>query len=430
MSLNIKVNHVRKSRIFHAGDQISGIVVATGPIDENATVVKIKFKGKSQTLIKQHAGEGTQHYPDKVKFFKVVKVLFSGACKIEEGASTSWPFAFQLPLYTEPEGGNPDIVYSRDLNAPYAKGRHPLPPTFSASGYKDSAGYKATVSYELHAELRRSALFSRSLRKSGNLPVTQCRTQTDGDDPDPQMTTLCQNFTHATSRLLPDHAAQSRSLHEWFTDKFTSKAPSVSFSLSARGPTTLVEGQAVPMEVCLTLDSAVSTAPSPPEFRLISVDYSLKEHTYVRGQTMFKRWGYTVEPSSVVLSKRLISETATTATVLKSDEVLDLGTMHNVTLAESKLIPTFNSYSICRHYAAHLKVKVACAGKEFVAKFKWKPVVILPKEVEMPEGGDGDPMEELSRASSMGVLSFGAKAEIGAGMVEAIADGFAELEFD
>lgn len=430
MSLNIKVNHVRKSKVFHAGDQISGVVVATGPIDEDATAVEIKFKGKSQTVIKEHAGEGTRRYPDKVKFFKVVKVLFSGACKIEEGSSTSWPFTFQLPLYTEPEEGNPDIVYSRDLKAPFAKGPHPLPPTFSVSGWhKNGASYKAIVSYELRAQLRRSAFFSRSLRKSGNLPVTQCRSQADGDDPDPQITTLCQNFTHATSRLLPDHAAQSRSLHEWFSDKFTSKAPSVSFSLSARAPTTLVEGQAIPIELCFTLNAAESTAPSPPEFRLISADYSLKEHTYVRGRTLFKRWDSTVEPSSVVFSRQLLSETATTAPVLKSDQVLDLGTMHNVNLAESKLIPTFNSYSICRHYAAHVTVKVACAGKEFVAKFKWKPVVLLPQEVEMPESEDGDPFQDLSPASSISVLNFGAAAKVGAGIVEAVVEGLTDLDF-
>ena len=427
MSLNIKVNHVRKSRVFHGGDQISGVVVATGPINEDVTIVKIKFKGKSHTLIKQPNGHSTSQYSDKAKFFSVVKVLFRGACKIEKGSSASWPFAFQLPLGTEPEKGNPDIIYSRNLSALYAKESHPLPPTISASGNKRGSNYKAFISYELRAELRRSAIFSRSLRKSGNLPVTQCRTQADGDSPDLQMTTHRQSFTHATSRLLPDHAAQSRSLREWVSDTFTSKAPSVSFSLSARSPMTLIEGQAIPIELCFIFDPARSTAPSPPEFKLVSADYLFKEYTHIRGRTLMKRHDVTVEPSSVVLSRHLVFETATTRTLLKSNEVIDIGATHKVALPDSKLIPTFNSYSICRSYGAHLTIKMACVGKQFVVKFKWEPVVLPPQEVEAPESEDGDDMKALSRASSMSVLSFGGAVDIGVGIVGAVAEGLGAL---
>lgn len=201
----------------------------------------------------------------------------------------------------------------------YAQGPHSLPPTISVSGNKRGARYKPFISYEPRAELRRSAMYSRSLRKSGNLPVTQCRAQADEDHPDAQMTTQRQHFTHATSRLLPDHAPQPRSLRELVSDRFTSKAPSVSSTLSARSPKTLIEGQAIPIELCLIFDLARSTTPSPSEFSLISADYTFKEYTYIRGRTMMKRHDATVEPSTVVLTRHFLFETATTRTVLKSN---------------------------------------------------------------------------------------------------------------
>lgn len=221
MSLNIQVNHIRKSEVFHGGDKISGTVVATGPINEDTTIIQIKFKCKSQTRIKQSNGQHKTTYTDKVKFFKVIKILFRGACKIEIGSSTSWSFSFQLPLLAEP---TPDIVYSTTWNSPYAKAAHPLPPSISVSGSKRLREYKASISYELHAELQRNGLLSSTLRKAGALPVTQRRALAEVD-PDPQMKTLRQDFRHATSRLLPNHESKARSLREWASDTFTSKAP-------------------------------------------------------------------------------------------------------------------------------------------------------------------------------------------------------------
>ena len=423
MSLNIRVNHVRKNQVFHAGDRISGIVVATGPINEDETVVELIFKGKSKTLIKQHNGESTSHYKHKVKFFRMAEVLLRGACKLESDASTAWPFTFELPRYTESGNGNPNIVYSRKANAPYAKSPHLLPPSMSVSGKKRGKACKALISYELRVSLRRSRLFSRSLRQSGSLPVVQCRSRADVDPPDPRMTTYHRAFSHATSRLLPDHASRSRSPREWISDIFTSKAPKVSFSLSARSPRILIEGQAIPIELCLVFDSANSTVSSVPEFKLARVDYEFKEYTNVRALTGFRRLDVTMEPSEIVLRRHLPLMTTTS---LKDNEVVDIGAICNVGLLGVHLIPTFNSYSICRSYKAKLIVRVACAGKQFAATFQWKPVVVLPAEVDLPleeEEERGDQVKELGKATSTGVLDFGDAADVGIGIFEAVAEG-------
>lgn len=422
MSLNIKVDHVRKSKVFHGGDQISGFVLATGPINDNVVVVTVKFKGKSQTLIKRSNGQTTLRYADKVKFFRVVKVVYQGACNVEKGSSISWPFTFQLPERTEPDGGNPNIIYSRNMSALFAKETHPLPPSISVSGSKKGSQYKAFISYELHAELQRSARFSSTLRRSGNLPVVLCRLGSDDDTPDSQMTIRQKYFDHATSRLLPDHAQQARSLREWASDTFTSKAPRVVFSLSATCPMTLIEGEVIPIELCLVVDSAKSTVACPPEFRLIAANYIFKEYTHVRARTFVKSRDMTVKPSKVVLSRHLLSM-MTPAISLKSNEAVDIGEIHNVSLANRELLPSFNSYSICRTYGAKLIVRIECAEKIFFAEFRWKPIVLPPKSEPLPESGQEDSVDGLGKVSAMGVVDFGDVAELGGGIVQAVLEG-------
>ncbi|KAA6412637.1 MAG: hypothetical protein FRX48_03629 [Lasallia pustulata] len=327
MSLNIKVNHVRKSKAFHGGDQISGVVEARGPINKDATVVQIKFKGKSQTLIKRSSGESTSRWKDKVKFFRVIKVLFRGPCHLDSGSSTSWPFTFDLPLLTEPPYGNPDITYSKATDKPYAKAAHPLPPTFSLSGSKRGSRYKALITYSLRADLQRNSFFSTSLHKSGSIPVAQSRPRANAasDPPDPQPTTLRQTFTHATSRLLPSHASRARSLREWASDTFTSKAPTAHFTLAAEAPKTLVPGQPIPIYLRLGYDAETSTAPTVPEFRLSRVEFVVKEHVHVRGRGMLSREAHE-KPSKVVLTSLWVVDTPRMGSgVLVSGEAVEVG---------------------------------------------------------------------------------------------------------
>ena len=253
MSLNFKVIHLRKSKVFHAGDTISGTVIATGPIHSDSTTVEIRFKGKSQTLIKVSNGTTTTHYADKVRFFTFSTTLHNGPCHIDAGSTTSWPFTFQPPLVTEPETGNPIITYSK--RSLYAKAPHPLRPSISVSGTKRGANYKASISYELRAELHSSAVFSRAFKKKGALPVTLRRPYGSYDPPDSSVLARSCTFSHASSRLLPDHAEQRRSLREWVRDGLTSKAPVVSFALTASSPQTFVEGQTVPLDLVAKLRS-------------------------------------------------------------------------------------------------------------------------------------------------------------------------------
>ena len=224
MSLNFKVDHVRKSKLFHAGDQVSGIVTATGPIHDNNTTVEIRFKGKSQTLIKVHTGQSTVRYVDKVRFFSYSKILLRGPCHVDAGKTASWPFTFELPLTTEPENGNPDITYSKRLL--YAKAAHPLPPSISVSGSKEGAQYKAFISYELRAELHRSAVFSRACKKKGALPVARRRPRGSDDPPDPRTS------ARVCSQSMRHSGARSANGQRTFLP--AKRRPSSSFSLQAR----------------------------------------------------------------------------------------------------------------------------------------------------------------------------------------------------
>ena len=421
MSLNFKVTHLRKSKVFHAGDTISGTVIATGPLHNGNTKVSIHFKGKSQTLIKISNGTTKTHYTDKVRFFTSSITLHTGPCHIDADTTTSWPFTFQLPLLTEPETGNPDITYSK--KPLYAKAPHPLPPSISVSGTKRGAQYKAFIAYELRAELHRDAVFSRTLKKKGALPVTQRRPYGSDDPPDPRVLARSSTFSHASSRLLPDHGEQRRSLREWARDGLTSKAPAVAFGLTASSPQTFVEGQTIPLDLVLNVDAGKSSVTVAPRFRLLAAEYKFKAHTHVRAKGIMKRFDQILEPSHVVLERK--TDFTSTNTLLDNGKALDLGALLNLRLYNT--IPTFESYSICRNYAAKLKIKVECAGKTFDAEFKWKPVLVLPKAIEKMHGDKGDSDGELSRASSIGAMSFGEAVELGALIVETVTEAVSNL---
>ncbi|MCJ1365183.1 hypothetical protein MMC16_004303 [Acarospora aff. strigata] len=419
MSLNIKVINLRERKVFCAGDRISGIVVATGPIHDDNTVVELKFKGKSKTVNEAE----NMHSSSKQRFFTFTTTLLDGPCNIESGSVATWPFTFQLPLQTvsKPadahEAGKP-----LSTSEPYAKGPSPLPPTFSASGHaKHASGfliyYKVVISYELRADLRRSKTFSRTIRAKGSLPVVQFRTHAEADDPDPdpRMKTAGQDFTHTSSRLLPGHEVQSRSLREWTSDAFTSKAPSVHFRLSATSPSTLVEGQSIPLELRLAVDGAGTTAIGSPQFRLTKAAYEFKKYTHVRAGNRLN--GANLTHSESVLSRCLSLQAA--ETILEDGETISLPAMREISLPQS-MVPSFSSQHIGRSYTAKLNVELECAGKKFEARLRWTPVVLLPSQVDMPRTGEEEAADGLGKPQSLHTFGVGESVELGIAILHGV----------
>lgn len=101
MSIKITVNLLPEIRVFHAGDQVSGLVIVNGPLKIPDAKVEIEFTGSSETSreIENH------EHADKAYFFRFRQTLYVGGVDVEDGASRSWPFTFLLPEVTEPEGG-------------------------------------------------------------------------------------------------------------------------------------------------------------------------------------------------------------------------------------------------------------------------------------------------------------------------------------
>ena len=197
----------------------------------------------------------------------------------------------------------------------------------------------------------------------------------------------------------------------------------MSFALAASSPQTFVEGQTIPVELHVDVDVAKSSAAIEPRFRLLAAEYKFKAHTHVRAKGIMKRFDQIVVPSHVVLERKM--DFSTSNIILEDGKVLDLGTLLNLRLYNT--ISTFESYSICRQYAAKLKVKVECVGKTFDAEFKWKPVLVLPKAIEKLHKGSNGSEEELSRASSIGAMSFGEAVELGALIVETVGNAVSNL---
>ena len=175
----------------------------------------------------------------------------------------------------------------------------------------------------------------------------------------------------------------------------------------------------------MVYDEEKSTALTPPEVRLRSAHYVVKEHTHVRGRAMLSS-DVKAKPSRVVVERKWSFDgVRDLAPVMVSAGWVELGGGaggKSLVLPEGGLVPTFCSYAVCRKYSAKLTVRVSCGEKVFVATFRWMEVVVLAKEVEVgEEDGDGDEdAKELGKAESISVLSVGDAVEIGGQIVNGV----------
>ena len=187
------------------------------------------------------------------------------------------------------------------------------------------------------------------------------------------------------------------------------------FSISARSPKTMIAGQMIPIELCVGIDAARSTGlPAiPPEFELLEADYTFKEYMDMRGTHVRE---VDASPSTTLVHRVLTF--ATKKPTLDLDSFIDIGTMNRVGLpviSDKLPLASFESYNICRTYAARLIVKIACAGKTFEAEFKWTPVLVLPAEVveEAVELRWDSYTGALGHSDDLGVLDMNDAAKMG-----------------
>ena len=105
---------------------------------------------------------------------------------------------------------------------------------------------------------------------------------------------------------------------------------------------------------------------------------------------------------------------------LVSGEGFDIGALGGWSLAlpeEGRVVPTFDSYAVCRRYTAALTVRVMCAEKVFVARFKWAPVVVLAAGAESE---DEDAVGELGKVEAVEGFWVGDAVEVGGQLLTGI----------
>lgn len=95
--------------------------------------------------------------------------------------------------------------------------------------------------------------------------------------------------------------------------------------------------------------------------------------------------------------------------------------MREISLPQS-MVPSFSSQHIGRSYTAKLNVELECAGKKFVAPFRWTPVVLLPSEVDMPRSGDEEAGEGLGQPQSLHAFGIEDGVELGMEIVHGVLD--------
>ena len=80
LPLEIKINHVRDTRVFHSGEYVSGLVKVAGPLKISNAAVEIRFSGSSTT--EQQVKNGM--YIDKAIFFQTT-ISYAGDVDIKGG---------------------------------------------------------------------------------------------------------------------------------------------------------------------------------------------------------------------------------------------------------------------------------------------------------------------------------------------------------
>ncbi|KAF4637380.1 hypothetical protein G7Y89_g700 [Cudoniella acicularis] len=380
MALEIKIYHVRDTKVFYGGDEVSGHVELWGPAKHSELTVEINFQGFSETMqiIKNH------QYDDKAIFFQSSQPLFKGEVDIERGIMKIYPFKFQLPVETEPDGGNAKIKYNTSRRFPYAKGPHPLPPSCAFSGDIVGRPYKARVSYTLNASAVGKAFVPR--RKLGTItvvppPSTKKETAKDPANGPLLIAVPSKIFTQKSSRLLPGQAQHRRSVGGWLGDTFTSNTPKAIFTIVARTPQALTAGQDIPIQLMLQYDAEKSTLPSAPEVMLTQLKYKIKANTDIASRGRFGAARY-ANPRETVFKRTLNFASMP----LSNGENVDIGIwsvedggMTHIKF-EQAIVSPFNTYNICRKYEVQIAITFECAGKKTTAVFAWKPLDIVYNE--------------------------------------------------
>lgn len=440
MSLNIKVLHLRCNQVFHPGDQVSGYVVATGPIKDDNTSVWIRFTGSANVKLKV---DGTKvPYFDEHSYFSFYKVLFRGPCNVEEGCSASWPFKFELPLDPKKVKNplEPKKIERNPFKLAVQSDAH-LPPSFSISGSKGSlvtntVNYKGSVSYEMCAELQRSKTFTRTWRAKGGLPVTLCRPlarTAEADIGNSKEVTRFESFSHSSSRLQAGREDQSRSLRQWTTDTLSrGKIPRVYFRLSARMPTMLIRGNAIPLRLSLKIERGrpkarggteqLTTATPPLQFEFLTARYEFRSVTKLEASYLWS--SHETEASDVIFRHELKIDPAETIWT-GEEEPIEIERQVTIPPEAKKIVPSFKTKYIERYYFAKLTLEVKVGGKKFEAKFRWAPVTMLTDEVETPDEGEGI-VARIEKEADMTII--GAE-EVGEWGLEAL-NGIVEIVGD
>jgi hypothetical protein len=381
MSVEIKVNRVRESGIFHGGDEVNGTVEIRGPLDfpyYDDSKVHIVWSGSSETA---HAVQ-SHVYADHAIFFQSEKVLFTGIVDLKNGASRIWQFSFVLPEQTEPEWGQPSIKRKKRSEV-FLMTPHPLPQSTALSGQLPHP-WQALVSYTLHAKV--SGKWGWREHKI----VLTVVPKPAGGNPPAELVVQSKQFTHSSSRLLQEDAQRKRSMSKWLGDKLASSTPKVVFSVKAQTLQTLTPGQQIPIRLQLHYDTEKSNLSSLPELRLLDVKYKIMAKTQI--------WGD--EFMSMALTRELAGRTAPRTREFRRHLQFDAhflvngqnievdqykaddGTMYHITLDQA-LVPSLKTYNLNRSYEAAVSFNFECGGKKCKAKFLW-PLDIVSNENYIP----------------------------------------------
>lgn len=336
-----------KSIIACAGQTLSGRVIYSTKDCQDLDCIAVTLKGKCAVTTSTKTSEGV--FKDRVKtpLFRQSCIVVQGPVRMETNATQVWPFSFVLPEKTQ---------YSR-VSAADAKAStsghfqdnlHDIPPTMDVD-------FSDTKQVEIYYTLKVKAVpYPRTFRtheKAISVIV-------------PALGVAASQQTEVTKLPVPGrHSWASGSLRcrqPTMREKFNqvlsgvpSQTPVLAFTVSLHMPTAATIWQLLPISISVQRHRKSTADAEKAALSFLDIQFGLTSYTSIRPDQ-----GDVTEASEIVaelecappsFARPKLPLDGTSVSVMTKTRLFDL------VRDAKKLIPSFSTYTVSRHYALSVR---------------------------------------------------------------------------
>jgi hypothetical protein len=351
---------INTERFFYKqGEIVRGHVRLNAHPPRAMSSVIVTFEGKGTVTIEEK-GDSKRKRNSQQSYFSFAQEI--GHREVRPTFDIQdWPFEFQIPTFTIPDG-----QYGIRKSWLGGDQPHALPPSFqhwSKNPYRETE-WECKIAYELGAIASSGRSFKSNTFAKTSINYDQRRLE---QNPDPIINQLSRKYTMKTLRFLPDKAEAQPSFADNMQSLFRrSSLPSVDLQMTIYYPTCIYQRGPFPLQLVTVMSP---TAFPRPKLLLRRVK------VFVNSEICVRTLGMLSEHTDSGDEYRRLLEVKDLDIELSSDgmpfdaSILGIDT--------SQLINTFKSCNIAVESSLDLMVKVKSADKSCTMTVK-APILVLP----------------------------------------------------